>query len=161
MHDGERLVLQNINYAPGLFKIFDEILVNAADNKARDPTMDTVKVDIDVVGGAGRASPSRSLAPQPCARHAQQTRLPSQLPACTWCVRVCVQASNTIKVWNNGDGIPVEVSSRPAKPQQHPERDACRSAWVTQDNWQWQQHTTGPRSPTAPAAAGQGTAGTR
>jgi hypothetical protein len=30
----------------GLFKIFDEILVNAADNKVRDPTMDILKVDI-------------------------------------------------------------------------------------------------------------------
>jgi hypothetical protein len=34
---------------PGLYKIFDEILVNAADNKVRDPKMDTLKVDIDVV----------------------------------------------------------------------------------------------------------------
>lgn len=51
VHDGERLVLKTITYAPGLFKIFDEILVNAADNKVRDPSMDTVKVDIDVVGG--------------------------------------------------------------------------------------------------------------
>ena len=34
---------------PGLYKIFDEILVNAADNKVRDPKMDTLKVDIDAV----------------------------------------------------------------------------------------------------------------
>ena len=33
----------------GLYKIFDEILVNAADNKARDPKMDTLRVDIDPV----------------------------------------------------------------------------------------------------------------
>lgn len=32
---------------PGLFKIFDEIMVNAADNKQRDPTMTTIKVSID------------------------------------------------------------------------------------------------------------------
>ena len=32
---------------PGLYKIFDEILVNAADNKQRDPKMNTIKVDID------------------------------------------------------------------------------------------------------------------
>ena len=49
VHDGEKLVYKAVTYAPGLYKIFDEILVNAADNKARDPTMDTVKVDIDQV----------------------------------------------------------------------------------------------------------------
>lgn len=32
---------------PGLYKIFDEILVNAADNKIRDPKMDTLKVTVD------------------------------------------------------------------------------------------------------------------
>lgn len=49
VHDGEQLVLKDIEYVPGLYKIFDEILVNAADNKVRDPKMDTVKVDIDTV----------------------------------------------------------------------------------------------------------------
>eukprot|EP00889_Picochlorum_renovo_P007738 jgi/Picre1/34768/NNA_002234.t1 len=33
VHDGERMVLKNVTVAPGLYKIFDEILVNAADNK--------------------------------------------------------------------------------------------------------------------------------
>ncbi|KAL9226457.1 hypothetical protein vseg_002268 [Gypsophila vaccaria] len=36
-----------ISYVPGLYKIFDEILVNAADNKQRDPKMDRVEVVID------------------------------------------------------------------------------------------------------------------
>ena len=49
VHDGEKMVQRNINYAPGLYKIFDEILVNAADNKVRDSNMDTLRVDIDVV----------------------------------------------------------------------------------------------------------------
>lgn len=47
--DDERMVQQTISYVPGLYKIFDEILVNAADNKARDPSMDLVKVDINPV----------------------------------------------------------------------------------------------------------------
>lgn len=76
---------------PGLYKIFDEILVNAADNKVgfcgakvgavcnadiyvlnaqrNDPTMDTLKVDISKVEG-------------------------------------------TISVYNNGKGIPVEIHSK-------------------------------------------------
>ncbi|KAL3140495.1 hypothetical protein ABBQ32_005081 [Trebouxia sp. C0010 RCD-2024] len=66
VHDGEQLVQQDITYAPGLYKIFDEILVNAADNKVRDPKMDTLKVDISA-------------------------------------------DDNSICVWNNGDGVPVEV----------------------------------------------------
>ncbi|KAF2075476.1 hypothetical protein CYY_003212 [Polysphondylium violaceum] len=34
-------------YTPGLLKIYDEILVNAADNKQRDSTMSFIKVEID------------------------------------------------------------------------------------------------------------------
>jgi DNA topoisomerase-2 len=49
VHDGEGMKLKNITFAPGLFKIFDEILVNAADNKVRDSSMDTLRVDVDVV----------------------------------------------------------------------------------------------------------------
>ena len=33
----ESMVNKQINFVPGLYKIFDEILVNAADNKIRDP----------------------------------------------------------------------------------------------------------------------------
>ncbi|TRY95796.1 hypothetical protein DNTS_008329 [Danionella cerebrum] len=38
---------RDITFVPGLYKIFDEILVNAADNKQRDKTMNCIKVDID------------------------------------------------------------------------------------------------------------------
>ncbi|XP_012230798.1 DNA topoisomerase 2 [Linepithema humile] len=43
----EMMVQRDIRYVPGLYKIFDEILVNAADNKQRDPKMDMIKIDID------------------------------------------------------------------------------------------------------------------
>ncbi|CAD1477982.1 unnamed protein product [Heterotrigona itama] len=43
----EAMVQREIKYVPGLYKIFDEILVNAADNKQRDPTMDAIKIEID------------------------------------------------------------------------------------------------------------------
>ena len=66
VHDGTKMLTSNVSFAPGLYKIFDEILVNAADNKVRDQTMDTIKVEID-------------------------------------------PAANTISVWNNGNGIPVEI----------------------------------------------------
>lgn len=42
------MVLKQIEYVPGLFKIFDEVLVNAADNKQRDKSMDCIKIDINV-----------------------------------------------------------------------------------------------------------------
>ena len=66
--DGEagRMVERPLKVVPGLYKIFDEILVNAADNKARDSTMDTIQVDIS-------------------------------------------RTSNTVRVYNNGHGIPVEM----------------------------------------------------
>src|SRR5579859_4982775 len=45
------LTLRDVKIVPGLYKIFDEILVNAADNKIRDPTMDHIKVNIDRENG--------------------------------------------------------------------------------------------------------------
>mmetsp|Transcript_25018 Transcript_25018/g.40199 ORF Transcript_25018/g.40199 Transcript_25018/m.40199 type:complete len:1246 (+) Transcript_25018:79-3816(+) len=38
---------KDIEFVPALYKIFDEILVNAADNMQRDPKMSCIKVDID------------------------------------------------------------------------------------------------------------------
>ena len=57
---------KNINYNPGLIKIFDEILVNAVDNKQRCPEMTTIKVTVD-------------------------------------------RSTNTITIFNDGDGIPVAI----------------------------------------------------
>ena len=60
------MVLRKLSWVPGLYKIFDEILVNAADNKVRDPKNQTlIAVDIN-------------------------------------------EAEGRIRVWNNGEGIPVE-----------------------------------------------------
>ncbi|XP_067144002.1 DNA topoisomerase 2-alpha-like [Centruroides vittatus] len=49
VYDGPEtgMVFRDISFVPGLYKIFDEILVNAADNKQRDKSMDCIKVDID------------------------------------------------------------------------------------------------------------------
>ena len=46
------MVHKTINYSPGLFKIFDEILVNAVDNKKNDEPenllqMNTISVNFD------------------------------------------------------------------------------------------------------------------
>ncbi|KAJ8320492.1 hypothetical protein KUTeg_002079 [Tegillarca granosa] len=41
------MVQKELTFVPGLYKIFDEILVNAADNKQRDPNMTMIKIDID------------------------------------------------------------------------------------------------------------------
>ncbi|XP_053674889.1 DNA topoisomerase 2 [Anopheles nili] len=60
----KKMVQKEISYVPGLYKIFDEILVNAADNKQRDAKMSMIKIEIN-------------------------------------------QETNTISVWNNGQGIPV------------------------------------------------------
>lgn len=47
----QQMVNRETSYVPGFYKIFDEILVNAADNKVRDPDMDTLKVTIDRAAG--------------------------------------------------------------------------------------------------------------
>ncbi|KAF7986171.1 hypothetical protein HWV62_38564 [Athelia sp. TMB] len=49
--DTKRMVNREVKYVPGFFKIIDEILVNAADNKINDANMDTLKVNIDVETG--------------------------------------------------------------------------------------------------------------
>ncbi|KAG8948449.1 DNA topoisomerase 2, partial [Tulasnella sp. 419] len=64
--DTKRMVFRDVRYVPGFFKIVDEIMVNAADNKINDPNMDTLKITIDI-------------------------------------------ENNTISVYNNGKGIPIEV----------------------------------------------------
>ncbi|CED85182.1 dna topoisomerase ii [Phaffia rhodozyma] len=43
----KKMVYKTVTFVPGFFKIFDEILVNAADNKINDSSMDTFKVAID------------------------------------------------------------------------------------------------------------------
>ena len=61
-----KMVNRQVTVTPGMYKIFDEILVNATDNKVRDPTMVTLRVDID-------------------------------------------QEAGCIRVYNDGNGIPVEM----------------------------------------------------
>lgn len=57
---------RTVEYVPALYKIFDEVLVNAMDHHVRDPTVTQIRVDVD-------------------------------------------DASGSIRVWNNGHGIPVVV----------------------------------------------------
>lgn len=46
--DGENgMVNREITFVPGLYKIFDEILVNASDNKQRDPKMSKIKIEVN------------------------------------------------------------------------------------------------------------------
>lgn len=41
------MITKTVTFVPAFFKIFDEIIVNAADNKVRDASTDTIKVTID------------------------------------------------------------------------------------------------------------------
>lgn len=43
----EQMEFRPVTFVPGLYKIFDEILVNAADQKQRDPNMKHIKVFVD------------------------------------------------------------------------------------------------------------------
>ncbi|KAF7456067.1 putative DNA topoisomerase 2 [Cryptosporidium felis] len=71
----KRMVYKQINYVPGLYKIFDEILVNAADVKAREIS----------------------------------NRNSTYLEKCT-CIKVEISRErNEITVYNDGEGIPIEI----------------------------------------------------
>ena len=48
----ERMELRDVMHVPGLFKIFDEIIVNARDHRVRDPSLRNIKVAIDRDTGA-------------------------------------------------------------------------------------------------------------
>jgi DNA topoisomerase II len=43
----EQMEFRKVSFVPGLYKIFDEILVNAADNKQNDASMGNIKVIVD------------------------------------------------------------------------------------------------------------------
>lgn len=45
--DEKQFVEKELEFVPGLYKIFDEIIVNAADNYQRSKDMTYIKVDID------------------------------------------------------------------------------------------------------------------
>jgi len=45
--EGKEIIEKEITYTPGLYKIYDEILVNAADNKQRDTNMDKLNIVIN------------------------------------------------------------------------------------------------------------------
>ena len=49
--EADSMEMRDVSFVPGLYKIFDEILVNAADNKQRDKNMDTIKVVVDRAKG--------------------------------------------------------------------------------------------------------------
>lgn len=46
----DEIVYEKIKYVPGLYKIFDEVLVNAADNYQRDHKMTKIQVNIEKNG---------------------------------------------------------------------------------------------------------------
>ncbi|KAF2092181.1 type II DNA topoisomerase [Saccharata proteae CBS 121410] len=47
----ESMECRDVSFVPGLYKIFDEILVNAADNKQNDKNMNEIRVTIDREAG--------------------------------------------------------------------------------------------------------------
>ncbi|KAF7115944.1 hypothetical protein RHSIM_RhsimUnG0044300 [Rhododendron simsii] len=67
VYENGSMVSRPVTYVPGLYKIFDEILVNAADNKQRDPSMDALKVEIDA--GENRISVYNNGRGIPVAKH--------------------------------------------------------------------------------------------
>jgi len=67
--DNNQIISQEIDYVPGFYKIYDEVLVNARDASINDDTCDTIKINYNKEEGY-------------------------------------------ISVWNNGQGIPVEMNEK-------------------------------------------------
>lgn len=49
--ESDAMEFREVSYVPGLYKIFDEIVVNAADNKQNDENMDEIRVTVDRESG--------------------------------------------------------------------------------------------------------------
>ncbi|CAG8364500.1 unnamed protein product [Penicillium salamii] len=49
--ENEAMEFRDVSFVPGLYKIFDEIVVNAADNKQNDPNMSEMRITIDREAG--------------------------------------------------------------------------------------------------------------
>jgi len=70
--DAGTMTLRKVTYTPALYKIFDEVLVNACDARARDPTCDRLDVDVDLARGTvsvkngGRGVPVEMHATEGC-----------------------------------------------------------------------------------------------
>ena len=54
-----RVVSKNVSFVPGLLKIFDEVLVNAVDNRQRDKKMRRLEVSLD--DGSSSGTPSAAM----------------------------------------------------------------------------------------------------
>ncbi|KAI5294245.1 DNA topoisomerase 2 [Ascosphaera acerosa] len=49
--EAEAMEYREVSYVPGLYKILDEIIVNAADNKQNDQNMDEIRITMDKEAG--------------------------------------------------------------------------------------------------------------
>ncbi|VDM37556.1 unnamed protein product [Toxocara canis] len=96
--EAERIVQRDISYVPGLYKIFDEVLVNAADNKQRDPKMSLIKVNINKLVTA---------AYQVIVLSEDLLVMPRLRSACGFLTTTNFREKNEISIFNNGKGIPV------------------------------------------------------
>ena len=65
-----QMVFKEARYIPGLYKIFDEILVNALDNRQRDPLTDAI--DVSIEPKSGTISVTNNGAGIPVRRHATE-----------------------------------------------------------------------------------------
>jgi DNA topoisomerase-2 len=50
--ESRQMIFKNIKYVPGLYKIFDEVIVNARDHTVRDNTCKMIRVDINKEKGS-------------------------------------------------------------------------------------------------------------
>lgn len=48
VYEDDCIFQREVTFVPGLYQIFDELLVDAADNKIKGISMDTIRVDIDL-----------------------------------------------------------------------------------------------------------------
>lgn len=132
--DPDSIKQRAVTYVPGLLKIFDEVLVYAADNKQRDPSMDMLRVEVDA--DQGRISIWYNGEGIPIDLHDEGVFMPevifSHLGSC-----LCCEDTTGVKLANifSTEFIIETANQRQEKKYKQGQIKCMDNTWSPKDTW--------------------------
>lgn len=96
------MVRRDVTFVPDLYTIFDEILVNAADNKQRDKSQNTIKESMPGLDSTVTTGERLKLKDSHCLEEAETI-----FRALSFEQVEIDPAKGMISIYNNGKGIPI------------------------------------------------------
>lgn len=61
LFENDKMVLKKVRFIPGLYKLFDEVLINAAEHKMRDPDMTFISIQVRESGFISISNDGKSI----------------------------------------------------------------------------------------------------